>query len=46
MRIFTCVVAATFVAFVGAENALADAEEDKAIFPQWGPMSMTTKTAM
>jgi len=36
MRIFTCVVAATFVAFVGAENALADAEEGQGYFSAMG----------
>ncbi len=36
MRTFTCVVAATFVAFVGAENAFADAEAGQGYFSAMG----------
>ena len=36
MRIFTCVVAATVVAFAGAENALADAESGQGYFSAMG----------
>jgi OOP family OmpA-OmpF porin len=32
MRIFTCVVAATFIAFLGASNAFADAEPGQSYF--------------
>jgi len=36
MRIFTCVVAATVIAFAGAENALADAESGQGYFSAMG----------
>lgn len=36
MRIFTCVVAATVIAFAGAENALADAESGQGYFSVMG----------
>lgn len=36
MRIITCVVAATFIAFVGAENALAENEAEQGYFSIMG----------
>lgn len=36
MRTFTCVVAATFIAFLGAENAFADAEAGQGYFSVMG----------
>ncbi len=36
MRTFTCVVAATFIAFMGTENALADAEEGQGFLSVMG----------
>ncbi|MGI9248945.1 MAG: outer membrane beta-barrel protein, partial [Woeseiaceae bacterium] len=36
MRIFTCIVAATFIAFLGASNAFADAEAGQGYFSVMG----------